>query len=79
MYGAREEPVEGVGPELIAAPLRDGGRSVHVLEDEEVPAWAAAQRAAGRLGAGDLLMTVGAGDVTRLGPLILTALEDARP
>lgn len=79
VYGAREEPVEGVGPELIAAPLRDGGRSVHVLEDEEVPAWAAAQRAAGRLGAGDLLMTVGAGDVTRLGPLILTALEDARP
>ncbi len=67
VYPAREEPVgelEGVSGRLVAEAAADrcGGRPVWWLPDVEQ-----ARRAlAGRLGEGDVLVTLGAGDVFRL-------------
>ncbi len=76
VYGAREEPVEGVTSALIGDPLAGlpGERRVVVGAgpDDAVAALVAAARP------GDLVLTVGAGDVTRLAPRVLEALA-ARP
>lgn len=70
VYGAREDPVPGVSSQLIAAPLEAAGRSVRVVGTDEAVAAVAAQARAG-----DLVLTVGAGDVTHLGPRLLEALR----
>ena len=72
IYGAREDPVPGVTGELITAlvPVVDG-RQVHYL-----PSLAAVPNTVGDLvEPGDLLITMGAGDVTMLGPQLLEYLE----
>jgi UDP-N-acetylmuramate--alanine ligase len=71
VYGAREDPQPGVSGALIAdaVPLpRDRVRFVPRWED--VPAVVA-----GVAAAGDLVITMGAGDVTVLAPEILLELE----
>ncbi len=68
IYGAREAPVPGVDSGLIAA----GHERVEVLDAVEMGA--AAVQLADRLRAGDALLTLGAGSVTRLGPLVLDEL-----
>lgn len=70
VYGAREDPVPGVGSHLISEPLVAQGRSARVVSLDEAIA-AVAQGAAD----GDLVLTVGAGDVTHLGPRLLEALD----
>lgn len=74
VYGAREQPMDGISSELIAAPLRElpGERSVSVGGTFEAAATALAERAS----AGDLVLTVGAGDVTELAGLVLRALDE---
>jgi UDP-N-acetylmuramate--alanine ligase len=67
VYPAREEPVgplEGVDGRMVAAATADrsGGRSVWWLPEAE----AAARALAPRLGEGDLLITIGAGDIFKL-------------
>jgi UDP-N-acetylmuramate--alanine ligase len=73
VYGAREQPMAGVSSALIGDPLRErpGERSVLVgpSRDDAVAALADAARP------GDLLLTVGAGDVTALAPLVVEALR----
>ncbi len=73
VYGAREAPIDGVTSALVGDPLRalPGERTVVVgpSPQEAVDLVAAAARS------GDLVLTVGAGDVTRLGPLLLLALS----
>ena len=73
VYGAREQPVEGVTSALVGDPLRalPGQRTVLVgpTREEAVAALADAARP------GDLLLTVGAGDVTALAPLLVDALH----
>ena len=73
VYGAREQPVEGVTSALVGDPLRalPGERTVLVgpTRDEAVAALAGAARP------GDLVLTVGAGDVTALAPLVVEALR----
>lgn len=72
IYGAREDPVEGVGSHLVVDPLVAAGRSARVVsEAEAVEAIASGARP------GDLVLTVGAGDITHLGPRILQALAAA--
>ena len=66
IYPAREEPLPGVTSALIADQV-PGGR---YLTDREQAAHAIADLAA----PGDLVLTVGAGDVTELGPVILERL-----
>ena len=74
VYAAREDPVPGVTGALVADRVELGsGRAVYE------PSWtAAAGRVAALVRPGDLVLTVGAGDVTLLGPEILGAIEELR-
>ena len=70
IYRAREEPVPGVDGKLVVDALRPGMRAgwTPAVEDGArlVASWARP---------GDLVLTVGAGDVDRAGPLVLEALR----
>jgi len=73
VYGAREDPVPGVTGALVAdaVPLPPG----RVLFE---PSWSAAAPAlAARARPGDLVVTMGAGDVSMVGPEVLEALQAA--
>ena len=69
IYRAREEPIDGVGGKLVVDALRPGLRAGWAPSVEDgvriLASWARA---------GDLVLTVGAGDVDRAGPLVLAAL-----
>lgn len=75
IYGAREDPMPGITSQLIGDPLRDrhgaDGVEVGAGFDETVV------RVAAGASVGDLVLTVGAGDVTTIAPRILAALEDS--
>lgn len=75
VYGAREQPIPGVDSGLIATELAALGRAAEVADD---PA-DAVRRLVAQAASGDLVLTVGAGDVTRLVPEILAALDRGRP
>ncbi|GAA4716789.1 UDP-N-acetylmuramate--L-alanine ligase [Pedococcus ginsenosidimutans] len=75
VYGAREDPVPGVSSELVADALRAVRPDADVTV---VPSWSAvAGEVARRARPGDLVLTVGAGDVTMVGPEILRALGES--
>ena len=67
IYPAREDPIPGVTSQLIGDHLASGGRLV--AADEAVAALVEAA------GPGDIILTVGAGDVTSFGPQIVQALD----
>jgi UDP-N-acetylmuramate--alanine ligase len=67
VYGAREEPEPGVTGDLVASRVQ-GGR----YEPDRAAAVEAVARAARK---GDLVLTLGAGDVTELGPQVVEALR----
>ena len=67
IYPAREDPIPGVTSQLIADHLGPGGRLVSGAEAVAALAEAASE--------GDIVLTVGAGDVTAYGPLIVEALR----
>ncbi|MER8185327.1 UDP-N-acetylmuramate--L-alanine ligase [Kitasatospora sp. NPDC094015] len=70
IYPAREDPIPGVTSELIIDAARRAGAEVTAEH-----AFAAAPAlVAGLARPGDLVLTMGAGDVTNLGPEILEAL-----
>ncbi|MEU0943119.1 UDP-N-acetylmuramate--L-alanine ligase [Streptomyces canus] len=70
IYPAREDPVPGVTSALIIDAARAAGADVTPVHDKaDVP-----ETVAGMAKAGDLVLTMGAGDVTDLGPLILDRL-----
>ncbi|MGK3944611.1 UDP-N-acetylmuramate--L-alanine ligase [Streptomyces caeruleatus] len=70
IYPAREDPIPGVTSELIIEAARAAGADVTPVHDKaDVP-----ETVAGMAKAGDLVLTMGAGDVTDLGPLILDRL-----
>ncbi|MET7687314.1 UDP-N-acetylmuramate--L-alanine ligase [Streptomyces sp. NPDC005483] len=70
IYPAREDPIPGVTSELIIEAARATGADVTPVHDKaDVP-----EVVAGMARAGDLVLTMGAGDVTDLGPLILDRL-----
>jgi UDP-N-acetylmuramate--alanine ligase len=73
IYPAREQPMPGVTSDLIADVMAERGRP---------PVWrggvsALAPALAGGLRAGDLVVTMGAGDVTHVGPALLAAHRSA--
>ncbi len=72
VYAAREDPEPGVTGLLVAAAV-PGGRARFVPDRSGAPA---AVAAAAR--AGDLVLTMGAGDVTAIGPQILAELAGCR-
>jgi UDP-N-acetylmuramate--alanine ligase len=70
IYPAREDPLPGVTSALIVDAARAKGAEVAAAEGTEgVPEWVA-----GTARPGDLVLTMGAGDVTDLGPLIVARL-----
>jgi UDP-N-acetylmuramate--alanine ligase len=71
VYAAREDPVPGVTGALVADAVPLAAERV-VFE----PSWSAvAGHIAGRARSGDVVLTLGAGDVTMLGPEILALLQ----
>jgi UDP-N-acetylmuramate--alanine ligase len=70
VYAAREDPEPGVSGALVADAVPLPRERVAY-----VPSWSAvAAEAARRARPGDLVLTIGAGDVTMVGPQILAAL-----
>jgi UDP-N-acetylmuramate--alanine ligase len=75
VYAAREDPVPGVTGALIAQAVPLPPEAVRFE-----PSWSAVPAAvAGLARPGDLVLTVGAGDVTLLGPEILAAIGETGP
>jgi UDP-N-acetylmuramate--alanine ligase len=71
VYGAREDPVPGVTGAMVADAVPLPGDRV-LFE----PSWSAAAPAlAARARPGDLVLTMGAGDVSMVGPEVLEALR----
>ena len=68
VYGAREQPLAGVSGASVAEHV---SVPVHYLPDFS----AVAEQVAAAAGPGDVIVTMGAGDVTMLGPEIVTALR----
>jgi UDP-N-acetylmuramate--alanine ligase len=72
IYPAREDPIPGVTSDLIIEAARAAGADVTAVHDKaEVP-----DVIAGMAKTGDLVLTMGAGDVTDLGPRILDRLNE---
>jgi UDP-N-acetylmuramate--alanine ligase len=79
VYPSREKPIPGVTGELVVeAALRSGHRNVRYC-----PAWQdAPELLRGEVGPGDVVVTLGAGDVNRLAEILITeaqADEEAKP
>ncbi len=72
VYAAREDPIPGVSGALVADALDalGGATQVRYLPDKA----SAPRELAGLLRPGDLMLTVGAGDVTDVGPAVLHLL-----
>ena len=71
VYGAREDPVPGVTGAMVAEAVPLPAGRVHFE-----PSWSAAAPAlADRARPGDLVVTMGAGDVSMVGPEVLEALR----
>ncbi|MFJ9030954.1 UDP-N-acetylmuramate--L-alanine ligase [Streptomyces sp. NPDC102274] len=72
IYPAREDPLPGVTSALIIDAAEEAGADVAAVHDKG----AVPEAVAGMAHPGDLVLTMGAGDVTDLGPDILTRLGD---
>ena len=72
IYAANENPIDGVSAELLAQRIRDaGGRNVAYA-----PSFTdAIEKVASLASSGDMILTLGAGSVSQLGPQILTAIS----
>src|SRR6201996_3265839 len=73
VYAAREDPEPGVTGKLVADAV-PGGAARYVAELGDIPKVIAALAAPG-----DLVLTMGAGDITRMGPLVLAEIEAVAP
>jgi UDP-N-acetylmuramate--L-alanine ligase len=73
VYAAREDPEPGVTGRLVADAV-PGGAARYVAEFGDVPKVVAALAAPG-----DLVLTMGAGDITRMGPLVLAEIAGPAP
>ena len=70
VYGAREDPIPGVTGELVSSAFTESNRVAYC------PNWADAARvAAEHAQDGDIIMTLSCGDVYRIIPQVISALE----
>lgn len=75
VYAAREDPVPGVTGALVADQVALPAERVAY-----VPSWSAVPaEVVSRSGRGDLVLTIGAGDVTMIGREVLALLADREP
>jgi UDP-N-acetylmuramate--alanine ligase len=70
VYGAREDPVDGVTGELVSEKFTDSSRVAFISDWQQ-----AADHIAAISQSGDIVITLGCGDVYRMIPQILSALE----
>lgn len=70
IYPARERPIDGVTSDLIERALRGAGGSLAWRGDRPV----LAEALAGAVRQGDIVLTIGAGDITKTGPELLQRL-----
>ena len=70
IYAAREDPEPGVTGALVSDAFKDQSQVHYVPEWDDVPAVAAKLA-----GPGDFIMTMGCGDIYRMVPALLEALE----
>jgi len=72
VYGARELPMPGITGELVADAAMDAGAVMvtYVPDLADVPAALAALAEPG-----DIILTLGAGSITTVGPLTAAAIE----
>lgn len=71
VYGAHETPLPELTPEKILSRIKEGGyRSIQFVEREKLP-----QFLSQFLKPKDVLITMGAGDITAVGPAVLAELE----
>ncbi|MCE7082268.1 UDP-N-acetylmuramate--L-alanine ligase [Streptomyces sp. ST2-7A] len=73
IYPAREDPLPGITSELVVASAASAGADVRHADAADIPA-----TVADLARPGDLVVTMGAGDVTDLGPEILARLSRTR-
>ena len=73
VYGAREDPEPGVTGALVSERFRDPSHVAYVPDWQD-----AADYLAGIAREGDFVVTLGCGDVNRIVPQLLTALEQVR-
>jgi UDP-N-acetylmuramate--alanine ligase len=71
IYAANEPPIEGITAEALAQRIREAGEQ----ETQYAPSFAeAAEAVVARAQQGDMILTLGAGSVSQLGPVILKKL-----
>jgi UDP-N-acetylmuramate--alanine ligase len=70
IYPARERPIEGVSSDLIERALRGAGGALAWRGDRPV----LAEALASAVRQGDVVLTIGAGDITKTGPELLARL-----
>jgi UDP-N-acetylmuramate--alanine ligase len=72
IYGASEKPIEGVTAEILARQIATKGKrdAIHIASFVDASAAVAALAQPG-----DMILTLGAGNVSQLGPIILERLE----
>jgi UDP-N-acetylmuramate--alanine ligase len=76
IYAASEKPIEGVSGETLAARIRDAG----TLDTRYTPSFPEAiDLVTNQAEEGDMILTLGAGSVSQLGPMILESLEAHKP
>jgi UDP-N-acetylmuramate--alanine ligase len=75
IYAASEKPINGISGKLLSDGIRQRGhKTVRFLADERsIP-----DEIARDLEPGDMLITLGAGDVTHIGPRVLDALRERK-
>jgi UDP-N-acetylmuramate--alanine ligase len=72
IYPAREQPMPGVTSRLVADALRDAGGTLAWRGERD----ALADALAAGVREGDVVVTIGAGDITKTGPELLKKLND---
>jgi UDP-N-acetylmuramate--alanine ligase len=77
IYAASEPPIPGITGERLAQAIqssgkRDSARYVRSFDE-------AARRVAQEAKPGDMVLTLGAGSVSQLGPMVLEQLQKKRP
>jgi len=72
IYAASETPIEGITGEALARRIQDAGKQeVHYAASFAVAAEAVVEGAR----EGDMILTLGAGSVSQLGPMIMEELQ----
>jgi UDP-N-acetylmuramate--alanine ligase len=74
IYAAREQPLPGVSAELVARGAARAGATTVAVRDRV----SLTDRVAETVRTGDVVFTLGAGDVTRVGPELIARLEEKR-